>query len=118
MFEDEEFLFLGFFTSIHILKLNFIVSSINDQLLFAFHEQEDMVNIVAIFGIIAFGFVILPFTAYLLRRSPVDAMQVVNYFATIYTACLASHRFLFQVVVTFPLVAVSRQLVFDHLLHG
>ena len=115
--KTREFLFLGLFTSTHILKLNFIVSSINDQLLYAFHGEEDIVtSVVAMFGVmLPFGFVILPFTAYLLRRSPVDAMQVANCFAVIYTACLALRPtdFWLQVVVTFPLVAVSRQLVYS-----
>lgn len=117
--KTREFLFLGLFTSIHILKLNFIVSSINDQLLYAFRGpgQEDIVtSVVAMFGVmLPFGFVILPFTAYLLRRSPVDAMQVANCFAVIYTACLALRPtdFWLQIMVTFPLVAVSRQLVYS-----
>ena len=113
----KEFLFLGLFTSIHILKLNFVVSSINDQLNYAFSGDEDSVDdLVAVFGImLPFGFVILPFTAYLLQRGAVDAMQVANCLAVAYTYSLALHptNFLWQICVTFPLVAVSRQLVYS-----
>ena len=113
----REFLFLGLFTSIHILKLNFVVSSINDQLNYAFRGDEDSVDdFVAVFGImLPFGFVILPFTAYLLQRGTVDAMLVANCFAVVYTCSLALHptSFLWQICVTFPLVAVSRQLVYS-----
>lgn len=62
-----------------------------------------------------FGFVILPVTAYLLKRSPIEAMQVVNIFAVIYTSVLAfypRYKWL-QICITFPLVAVSRQLVYS-----
>ena len=113
----KEFIFLGLFTSVHILKLNFVVSSINDQLNFAFSGDEDSVDgLVAVFGVMfPLGFVILPFTAYLLQRSAVDAMQVANCFAVVYTYSLALHptSFMWQVCVTFPLVAVSRQLVYS-----
>ena len=113
----KEFIFLGLFTSVHILKLNFVVSSINDQLNFAFSGDEDSVDgLVAVFGVmLPLGFVILPFTAYLLQRSAVDAMQVANCFAVVYTYSLALHptSFMWQVCVTFPLVAVSRQLVYS-----
>ena len=114
--QTKEFIFLALFTSIHILKLNFVVTSINDQLDNAFDSNTTVDTLIGLFGfLLPLGFVIMPLTAYLLQNDPIWAFQLANILGCIYGIALLVGDLspLLHVLIIFPLVAVSRQLVYS-----
>mmetsp|Transcript_10834 Transcript_10834/g.20267 ORF Transcript_10834/g.20267 Transcript_10834/m.20267 type:complete len:513 (+) Transcript_10834:163-1701(+) len=110
---------LAIWVSIHILKLNFVVATINDQL-------EDVVSsdeaesLIGIFGaMLPFGFVVLPFVAWCLQNSAQWAFQVANTVGLVYGVILvyfSSNSWLLKCIV-FPAVATSRQMVYSTIFH-
>ena len=110
---------LGLWVSVHILKLNFVVATINDQLDFAM--SHDMANtLIAIFGaMLPFGFVVLPAVAYMLSRSSLLCFQIANVVGVLYGLVLTFFPGVasYQVLVVFVAVATSRQLVYSTVFH-
>jgi MFS family permease len=110
---------LSFWASVHILKLNFIVATINDQL--AIHVAPNVAkHLIDIFGaMLPFGFVVLPIVASLLDRSTTLTLQLANVVGLIYGAVMVFFpgNTLLQTMLVFPSVATSRQLVFSTLFH-
>ena len=85
---------LAAWVAIHILKLNFVVATINDQLdqqLEAGALPESQVDtLISLFGaMLPFGFVVLPIVAYLLNRSVMFCFQVATTVGVLYGAVLA-----------------------------
>ena len=84
---------LASWVAIHILKLNFVVATINDQL-----EQQveagvlpdgQVDTLISLFGaMLPFGFVVLPIVAYLLNRSVMLCFQVATTIGVMYGAVL------------------------------
>ena len=84
---------LGAWVAIHILKLNFVVATINDEL-----DQQVEVGalpdsqvdtLINLFGaMLPFGFVVLPIVAYLLNRSVILCFQVATTVGVIYGTVL------------------------------
>lgn len=121
---------LACWVGIHILKLNFVVATINDQLqdnyitVDSFGASDEQMNFIHteinLFGLmLPFGFVIMPLTAYFLQKNPMLAFQVANIFGLIYGAILTfqpQNSFLMSFV-AFPIVATSRQLVYSTVFH-
>ena len=108
------FWMLASWTSIHILKLNFVVATINDQLKGDF-DKEEVDYMINMFGLmLPFGFVILPVVAHLLSKSPMGAVQLANTIGVTYEAILLyfPNKWLLTFVV-FPAVATSRQMVYS-----
>ena len=108
------FWMLASWTSIHILKLNFVVATINDQLKGDF-DKEEVDYMINMFGLmLPFGFVILPVVAHLLSKSPMGAVQLANTIGVTYGAILLyfPNKWLLTFVV-FPAVATSRQMVYS-----
>ena len=112
---------LAFWVSVHILKLNFVVATINDQLSYAMvdtPETSDM--LITIFGaVLPFGFVILPLVAYLLAKSTMACFQLANVVGLVYGAVLTFFPGVasYQIFIVFTSVAVSRQLVYSTVFH-
>jgi MFS family permease len=110
---------LAIWVSIHILKLNFVVATINDQL-------DDVVNadeaesLIGMFGaMLPFGFVILPVVAWFLQNSAQWAFQLANIVGLVYGVILvyfSSNSWLLKCFV-FPAVATSRQMVYSTIFH-
>lgn len=110
---------LAIWVSIHILKLNFIVATINDQLL----VQEDgdaAEQLIDVFGaMLPFGCVVLPLVAYVLDRSALYSFQLANAVGFLYGGILVwfpSNKIL-QTCLVFPAVATSRQMVYSTVFH-
>ena len=121
---------LATWVSIHILKLNFVVATINDQLLeqFPFSGHSDISDtnmktvstLVNIFGaMLPFGFIIMPFSGFLLQTDPMWAFQVANIFGVGYGAIflLAPKNTVLLSCIAFPMIATSRQLVYSTVFH-
>lgn len=109
MVGSRPFIFLAAFAAIHILKLNFVVTSVNEQ------ASPDLV---AIFGwMLPLGFVSAPVTAWLLARDPHYAFTLANVFGIIYGSALVLGDERALLYVAFPLVALSRQLVYSSVFH-
>ena len=107
----REFWFIAFFAGINIMKLNFIIDSIDDQLDLIL--PDDSSYLTWNFGwLLPLGFVILPVGSYLLSLKGVHAFHLANVFGVIYGFSLNSSSPEVQLYVTFPLVAMSRQLTY------
>jgi MFS family permease len=117
--KHSSFWMLALWVSIHILKLNFVVATINDQLNDAVNIDEAQ-SLIGTFGaMLPFGFVILPVIAWLLQKSTSWAFQLTNIFGLIYGLILvyfASISWLLKWVV-FPVIATSRQMVYSTIFH-
>jgi MFS family permease len=112
------FLSLATWVSIHILKLNFVVATLNDQLNEAF-VPEEADSLIGIFGaMLPFGFVVLPVIARLLE-TPMWSLQAANSVGILYGAILAflPTSPLLLTCLVFPAVATSRQLVYSTVFH-
>ena len=110
---------LALWVSVHILKLNFVVATINDQLDFAMSPDVAQL-LIAIFGaMLPFGFVVLPAVAYMLSKSSLLCFQVANVVGVLYGTVLAFFPGIasYQVFVVFVSVATSRQLVYSTVFH-
>jgi len=111
---------LAAWTATHILKLNFVVATINDQLDYAM--TDDLADrLIQIFGaMLPFGFVVLPVVAHLLGRDTALAcFQLANVVGLLYGAVLTFCPGVasFQILVVFVAVATSRQLVYSTVFH-
>lgn len=110
---------LAIWVSVHILKLNFVVATLNDQLNDTVGEDqaESLINI---FGaMLPFGFVALPLVAWLLNKSTIWVIQLANLVGLLYGAILVwfpSSVGLLSLAV-FPAVATSRQMVYSTVFH-
>lgn len=104
---------------IHIYKLNYIVATINDQLKRHYTPEtaDELINILGI--MLPFGFVVLPIVATMLHKRPMLALQVANTVGCLYGAVMTylPHVYWLQILVIFPAVATSRQLVYSTLFH-
>jgi MFS family permease len=110
---------LAFWVSIHILKLNFVVATLNDQLYFAV-APDVMANLIKIFGaMLPFGFVALPLVATLLTKSTLSAFQLANLVGVLYGGVLTFFPGVasYQIFFVFVSVATSRQLVYSTVFH-
>ena len=119
MVSSRKFTFLAAFAAVHILKLNFVVTSVNAQL--ALLLPDDAARAAALsraFGaMLPFGFVSAPLTAALLSRDAVAAFAAANVFGVVYGAALCAGDADALLYVAFPLVALSRQLVYSSVFH-
>lgn len=116
----KPFYCLAIWVSIHVLKLNFVVASINDQLELSSMPDDQTSLLIHIFGaMLPFGFVVLPLVAYLLAKSTLICFQVANTVGLLYGAVLAffPDQALYYVLIVFPAVATSRQLVYSTVFH-
>eukprot|EP00529_Nitzschia_sp_RCC80_P015746 CAMPEP_0113496922 /NCGR_PEP_ID=MMETSP0014_2-20120614/30367_1 /TAXON_ID=2857 /ORGANISM="Nitzschia sp." /LENGTH=698 /DNA_ID=CAMNT_0000390851 /DNA_START=460 /DNA_END=2556 /DNA_ORIENTATION=+ /assembly_acc=CAM_ASM_000159 len=116
---DVSFYALSTWVGIHIYKLNFIVATINDQLARAYDEDTSNWLINVLGAMLPFGFVVLPIVATLLHHRPMVALQVANVVGIIYGGVMVwcpQYTWL-QILVVFPSVATSRQLVYSTLFH-
>lgn len=110
---------LAIWVSVHILKLNFVVASINDQLSMNLPDSQ-VSTMIHIFGaMLPFGFVVLPVVALLLAKSTMTCFQVANTVGVLYGAVLTffPNQALYQVLIVFTAVATSRQLVYSTVFH-
>lgn len=113
---------LAFWVAVHILKLNFVVATINNQLDYAMADSDtNLTNtLISIFGaMLPFGFVVLPLVAYLLGSSTLICFQLANVVGVLYGAVLTFTPGVasFQILVVFSSVATSRQLVYSTVFH-
>lgn len=110
---------LALWVSVHILKLNFVVATINDQL--DLTMSPEVANLlIAIFGaMLPFGFVVLPAVAYMLSRSSLLCFQAANVVGVLYGLVLTFFPGVasYQVFIVFVAVATSRQLVYSTVFH-
>lgn len=110
---------LATWVGVHIYKLNYVVATINDQLgrHFPKNTADDLINILGI--MLPFGFVVLPIVATMLHTRPMVALQVANVVGCIYGAVITyfPQVYWLQILVVFPAVATSRQLVYSTLFH-
>lgn len=115
----SSFWMLAIWVSIHILKLNFVVATINDQLDDVV-SAEEAESLIGIFGtMLPFGFVVLPFVAWCLQNSAQWAFQVANTVGLVYGVILVyfpSNVWLLKFFV-FPAMATSRQMVYSTIFH-
>jgi MFS family permease len=110
---------LSFWVAIHILKLNFIVASLNDQLADSMDQQTADI-LIGIFGaMLPFGFVVLPLVAFGLANSTMACFQAANIIGVLYGLVLTffPHQAWYQVLLVFSSVATSRQLVYSTVFH-
>ena len=108
---STEFCFLAVFTALHILKLNFVIATIDQQMDTLL--PNDAVQLIWNFGwMLPLGFLIMPVSSYLLQHKGVWAFQLANVFGVIYGLTINVANKHVQLFVTFPLVALSRQLVY------
>jgi MFS family permease len=110
---------LAFWVSIHILKLNFVVATLNDQLYYAV-APDVMSHLIKIFGLmLPFGFVVLPLVATLLMKSSFMAFQLANVVGVLYGSVLVFFPGVasYQIFCVFISVATSRQLVYSTVFH-
>ena len=110
---QRDFVYLIYFTSIHILKLIFFIVSINAQLKYQYDGSAQSYLLFYFGLILPFGFLFMPVSTWLLNDHREGAFHVANVFGLIYGSTLLCNAPLLQIVVTFPLVSVSRQLVFS-----
>jgi len=123
MVMNRKFLYLALFGSVHILKLNFFVSNVNGMVE---EKAEHPTQLQDIFHIILpFGFVVIPLGSMLLRSSIRGFFTLVNVTALIYSAAAVAMSlwgsdlvFYLQTFVAFPLVSVSRQLVYSGIFYS
>jgi len=119
IFSHLPFYCLAAWVSIHILKLNFVVATINDQLNGNFTSAESE-KLIGVFGaMLPFGFVVLPVVAFLLNKNPLIAFQLANVVGVMYGVVLAifpGNAYLLMFVL-FVSVATSRQLVYSTVFH-
>mmetsp|Transcript_4301 Transcript_4301/g.6775 ORF Transcript_4301/g.6775 Transcript_4301/m.6775 type:complete len:520 (+) Transcript_4301:186-1745(+) len=110
---------LSTWVGIHIYKLNYIVATINDQLMRHFDPETALQLIDVLGAMLPFGFVVLPIVATMLHTQPMVALQVANVVGFIYGGVMTylPHIYWLQVLVVFPAVATSRQLVYSTLFH-
>ncbi|KAL3911692.1 MAG: hypothetical protein SGILL_007182 [Bacillariaceae sp.] len=105
--------------SIHIYKLNYIVATINDQLKrdYDIETANHMIDILG--AMLPFGFVVLPIVATMLHTQPMVALQVANVVGFIYGGVITylPGVYWLQILIIFPAVATSRQLVYSTLFH-
>jgi MFS family permease len=113
------FYILATWVSVHILKLNFVVATLNDQLL-GNVEQDQAERLIGTFGaMLPFGFLALPIVATLLEKSALHALQLANLVGFLYGGVLVyfpGNVWLMSLIV-FPSVATSRQLVYSTVFH-
>lgn len=111
---------LALWVSVHILKLNFVVATINDQLRYSLPDDPEISSrLVDIFGVmLPFGFLILPLVAFLLTR-PMVCFQLANAVGLLYGAVLTflPSSYFALVSAVFAPVATSRQLVYSTVFH-
>lgn len=110
---------LSFWVAIHILKLNFVVATINDQLDDSM-DQRTADILINIFGaMLPFGFVVLPLVALGLAKSTMACFQAANTIGVLYGLVLTffPHQAWYQVLIVFSSVAMSRQLVYSTVFH-
>lgn len=110
---------LSGWVAIHILKLNFVVATINDQLDESMDPQTANI-LIGIFGaMLPFGFVVLPLVAYGLGNSTMACFQTANVVGVLYGLVLAlfPDQAFYQVFIVFSAVATSRQLVYSTVFH-
>lgn len=110
---------LAIWVSVHILKLNFVVATLNDQLNNTVDEDTKDALIDLFGAMLPFGFVALPLVAYLLNKSATWVIQIANVVGLAYGAILVwcpSSTLLLSLVV-FPAVATSRQMVYSTVFH-
>jgi MFS family permease len=120
IFSHPAFYSLAFWVSFHILKLNFIVATLNDQLNQGTLSEEKKGDLINTFGaILPFGFVILPVIAYLLQRSALKALQLANLMGFSYGAVMvfAPRNSALLICIVFTSVATCRQLVYSTVFH-
>lgn len=113
------FFCLSGWVAIHILKLNFVVASINDQLADSMDETTARI-LIGIFGaVLPFGFVVLPLVAYGLANSTMACFQAANIVGVFYGLVLTffPDQPIYQVLIVFSAVATSRQLVYSTVFH-
>jgi MFS family permease len=112
---------LASWVAIHILKLNFVVATINDQLQYSLHDRPEQITLlINVFGaMLPFGFVVLPGVAYFLSRSTLTCFQIANTVGLLYGAVLAffPDQASCLILVVFSSVATSRQLVYSTVFH-
>lgn len=110
---------LAAWVSLHILKLNFVVATLNDQL-DQNVEPEEANQLINIFGaMLPFGFVALPIVATLLEKSPMKALQLANIVGFAYGGIFVFFpgQFWLESLVVFPSIATSRQLIYSTVFH-
>jgi hypothetical protein len=110
---------LSTWAGVHILKLNFVVATINDQLNQNV-DQDTADHLIDVLGaMLPFGFIALPLVAAFLDKAPMLAFQLANTVGVMYGAVLAfcPGSTWMQSIVVFPSVACSRQLVYSTLFH-
>lgn len=85
------------------------------------HYDNDTANkLIDILGaMLPFGFVVLPIVATMLHTQPMMALQVANVVGFAYGGVITylPHVYWLQILVIFPAVATSRQLVYSTLFH-
>jgi len=110
---------LSGWVAIHILKLNFVVATINDQL----DDSMDQTTADMLIGIFSamlpFGFVVLPLVAFGLANSTMACFQAANVVGVLYGLVLTffPDQAWYQVLIVFTAVATSRQLVYSTVFH-
>lgn len=110
---------LAIWVSVHILKLNFVVATINDQL-DENVEQQQADHLIDAFGaMLPFGFVVLPIVASLLETSAMGALQLANFVGLLYGGILSFYpgNAWLQALLVFPSIAISRQMVYSTVFH-
>jgi MFS family permease len=116
---QPQFYCLALWVSIHILKLNFVVATINDQLSESL-TKETTATMINVFGaMLPFGFVGLPIVAGLLNKSPMAVFQLANIVGILYGSILTFYpgNIYLQCLIVFPAVATSRQMVYSTVFH-
>jgi len=110
---------LGLWVAVHILKLNFVVATINDQLDLAMDANQAELLITIFGAMLPFGFIVLPGVAYLLSRSTLLCFQIANVVGILYGVVLTffSGVASYDIFVVFVAVATSRQLVYSTVFH-
>jgi len=115
MVSTPAFAYLAAFAAIHVLRLNFVVSSVNAQVR-QFGARGD--RLVELFGwMLPFGFVSAPLTAFLLARDAILGFEAANVLGLLYGLALCWGTPASLLCVAFPVVALSRQLVYSSVFH-
>jgi hypothetical protein len=100
--------------------LNFIVATINDQLSrdYSSETANQLINILGL--MLPFGFVVLPIVATMLHTQPMVALQLANVVGFLYGGVMTylPQMYWLQILIIFPAVATSRQLVYSTLFHS
>ena len=111
---------LATWVAVHILKLNFVVASINDQLSYSLQDDNIESILITIFGsMLPFGFVVLPVVATMLARSTITCFQIANVIGVAYGSVLVfvPDQPWLLVIIVFSSVAMSRQVVYSAVFH-